>query len=154
VKEIVRNQLTGLHFAPGDSEIWLRRWGGLLNNPLEDAATGGEARRQYGHYTAERKQMLMQICEKTLQSRGVRRSRSLGANGLNCSQEFGRAAFRGEQKFTTQTQRAILLPPNSLGTLPVICPCSSTCRISPTFFTFQLTNPQLQLHRCSDRLIL
>jgi glycosyltransferase involved in cell wall biosynthesis len=70
MREIVRDQLTGLHFTPGDSEDLARKVEWAWNNPSEVAAMGRKARRQYEEsYTMDRNyEMLRQIYEKTLQS--------------------------------------------------------------------------------------
>jgi glycosyltransferase involved in cell wall biosynthesis len=70
MRELVRDQVTGLHFTPGDSENLAQKLEWAWNNPAELAAMGREARRQYEeNYTADRNyEMLMQIYERTIQS--------------------------------------------------------------------------------------
>lgn len=70
MKEIVRDQQTGLHFTPGDSGDLAQKLEWAWNNPSRVTAMGLEARRQYEeNYTADRNyEMLRQIYEKTLRS--------------------------------------------------------------------------------------
>jgi glycosyltransferase involved in cell wall biosynthesis len=72
MQEIVEDQVTGLHFTPGNSEDLAQKVGWAWTNPLAVSKMGLAARRQYeGRYTAEKNyEMLMQIYDQTVRSHG------------------------------------------------------------------------------------
>ena len=71
MEEIVRNQHTGLHFAPGDPADLAQKVEWAWRHPSELAAMGREARREYEtFYTADRNYgMLLEIYEQVVRSR-------------------------------------------------------------------------------------
>ncbi len=70
MQEIVHDQVSGLHFNPGDSVDLAQKVQWAWNNPDSLVAMGQHARRQYEeNYTAERNyEMLRQIYEKAMES--------------------------------------------------------------------------------------
>jgi glycosyltransferase involved in cell wall biosynthesis len=66
--EIVENNVTGLHFEPGDAQDLAGKVGWAWNHPAELSTMGRLARRKYeSHYTAERNySLLMGIYEQAL----------------------------------------------------------------------------------------
>jgi glycosyltransferase involved in cell wall biosynthesis len=91
MQEIVRDQTSGLHFAPGDSADLAQKVLWAWNNPEALAVMGGQARRQYEeNYTAVRNyEILLQIYTEALESQALANPRSVSHERLQLSKRSG-----------------------------------------------------------------